>query len=564
MLHSPLFAVLFATGNLLSAAAPQYCQCKDPDPGQDGQCRNTTCRKQIQPCVHSHENGGPPIQAPLIHCNLCNGWWSEFCKCSTPKPTGSAQCGRCGHTIKFCIHPHENGGPPIQAPLVHCDFCNGWWNKKKGKKHLQIYCKCSPPKATGGAQCGRCGHTIKFCIHPHENGGPPTQEPLIHCDFCNGWWSEKKEEEKPKETICKCRMPSPDGTAVCTVCKLPIQVCQHHPKTPPIQQPLDRCEICDGWWRYGYCECESPSFSLKDNSVWCSRCELQVKVCSCFGSSLPKIGGKNEQCSNCSGWKEKRSGVYIWIIVIWYRIQHFFCSYILADWFYFFRYFLTSYHLHCSNPNSMTAREVFIKLLDSACQGTYSASSEREEMAAKNLYAWSFVGMRFAFFVGNPVGEDAKYEYCPFAIRYPFLSRTQVIALPKDPAACAQYFRTEIMTKREDPIGPQWDQDFTYFPEPRDELSAAAEKFALEFRQAVHDKDLKKIQSMTVPGSPACNMSIDALRSRLPLDSCQGRSCSPWSDVRLVPFMVIINNKAQSPRVVVERIFGKLYITEIL
>gem|GEM_PF-5733677 len=235
-------------------------------------------------------------------------------------------------------------------------------------------------------------------------------------------------------------------------------------------------------------------------------------------------------------------------------------SYTLTDWGYFFKYLFTSYHLQCADPNHMTPREFYIHSVDSMFKGTFKAANERERDAAATLYGWSFLGMRLCFFVGNTIGSDGQNDYCPVVLHYPFFGWKGVGVLPKDLGRMRK-----LLVSREKPVTYEWNAELTYFPEPNDDFSHAAEELAVKFVRAVHSgKNDEQVRKMMQTGSPIASLSMESLRRKLPQDGKPGRSASPWSDTRLVPFLIIEGKRARVVRLQVETILDKLYVTEIL
>ena len=520
-----------------------YCECPSPAFMKKDDaiwCGNCSLKVKLCYCPGAEV---PEIGGENEECPSCGGWRKkQYCRCAMPYPQGSTSCTVCSLPIKAC--PHKKYAPD-DRPLDQ-DSCGGWWRCG--------YCECTSPvfaNRSGAVWCDNCELQVKVCSCSEASAPIPDGE-NERCSRC-GNWREKQ--------YCRCANPYPQGSTSCTVCSRPIKACPHK-KYAPDNRPLSQ-DNCGGWWRCGYCECTSPVFANRNGAVWCDKCELKVRVCSCFGSSPPVPGGDNERCNSCGKWRKKMSDFLRWLIELWYRIKSLFRSYTLTDWFYFFRYFLTGYHLECADPSNMTSREVYIKSLDSVFHGDYPTQTQREYEAVQSLHLWSFLGMRFAFFIGNPVGGDDRYEYCTIACRYPFLGYKGVMMLPKNPSECARAFRQELNKRGKYPHNFKWKGELTYFPEPNDEYSHAAEKFASEFRKAIHSGDLERAKEMMVPGSPVSNMSVDAIRARLPLSGRPGRSSSPWSDVRLVPFMIVNGDTARSALVMVEQLWGKLYISEI-
>ena len=296
----------------------------------------------------------------------------------------------------------------------------------------------------------------------------------------------------------------------------------------------------------------------------CIHCTGKIRVCRCSGSKPPKVGGNNEKCPSCGGWKLDDASWWEkflrWLASIISSIKRSLRSYTLTDWLYFFKYFFTSYHLECADSDHMTSREFFIHSTDSMFKGTFKAANEREREVVANLYLWSFFGMRFAFFVGNNLGVDKQNEYCPVALYYPFLGRKEVCIFPRN----LKTMRTVMMGKDFKSRTYEWSGEQTYFPEPNDDFSHAAEKFAVEYLQAVHaGKDEEKIRDMMLPGSPIASLPVESLRRKLPNNGLPGRASSPWSDTRLVPFLIIEGKQARAVRLLVEKFFDKMYVTEI-
>ena len=177
--------------------------------------------------------------------------------------------------------------------------------------HVERYCPCDMPEPVIGAdfviRCTVCKDEIKICIH-HDS--LPDAPPLARCPECGGWWRDNANSSaQGTVTLCGCAMPSParrDGSIRCTVCGGVIRSCRHHSAHPPSRYPLTRCSDCKGWWNdNGCCRCAQPEMTRQNGRLMCGRCRYWIRLCSCPDGKRPQIGGENEKCPVCGGWREK-------------------------------------------------------------------------------------------------------------------------------------------------------------------------------------------------------------------------------------------------------------------
>ena len=564
--------------------AATFCCCDMPSPGwRAGSIVCVVCGYRIKSCLHHSLH--PPEKYPLKRCSKCGGWWNNnnlYCDCAAPVMflhRGLILCEFCKGRIRIC-HCSGASPPKVGKENWKCETCGKWRSDTK-------YCDCTSPVMflkDGVLFCSVCDGKIRIChctgASPPKVGGKNRK-----CETCGSWRSDTK--------YCDCASPVmflKDGVLFCSVCDGEIRICHCSGASPPKVGGKNRkCETC-GSWRSDtkYCDCASPAMFLKDGVLFCSVCDGRIRICHCSGASPPKVGKKNRKCETCGKWRSDKkkddSGTGNdpgngdpgqgddsgggggggsfgdWLAALWYKIMRLFRNYVVTDWWYFFRYFFTSYHLQCADPAHKSPREYYIDYLDRMYKGTYPASGKYEQGLMREMYLWSFLGLRLATFVGNTVGSDGRYDYCPIAIRYPFFGDKEVGLIPRD----YQEFRAKAAAPDYKPVTYKWEDALTYFPEPGDDFAREAEKFAVQFRRAVHAGDAEAVGKMMMPGSPIASCSLESLRRELPKNALRGRASAPWSDTRLVPFLVIDGSRAYAVRLLVERYFGKLYVSEII